>query len=364
MNRFRIPFLVQSASRSARKDRGGPLGVRLAAVFVLPFLALAAPAGDAPPRIKLATLVPRGSSYHQSLVEMGEAWKKAPGGGATLTVYPDGTMGGEGDVVRKMRIGQVQAAMFTAVGLSEIDPSVDAVQLLPMAFRSLDEVDYVMARVRPELERRIEAKGFVVLFWTDGGWVRFFSKQPARRPQDVRSVKLFTWAGDARMESILKSGGYNIVPLETSDILPGLQTGLINAIFSIPYYALTTQVYNHCPHMLEVNWAPLLGGGVMTKKAWDSIPPESREAVRKAALRAGEEVKTKGRKESDEAVQAMKKRGLTVTPMTPELEAEWRAAAQALYPKIRGTVVPADLYDQVQDLLKQSRSAPAGNPKK
>jgi TRAP-type C4-dicarboxylate transport system substrate-binding protein len=295
---------------------------------------------------------------------MGEAWKKAPGGGVSLTVYPDGTMGGEGDVVRKMRIGQVQAAMLTAVGLSEIDPSVDAVQLLPMAFRDLSELDFVMSRMRGELERRIEAKGFVVLFWTDGGWVRFFSKQPARSPRDLRSMKLFTWAGDPRMEQVLKSSGYNGIPLETSDILPGLQTGLINAIFSIPYFALTAQVYTHCPHMLEVNWAPLLGGGVMTQKAWDSLPPASREAVKAAAQRAGEQVKLKSRKESDEAVAAMKKRGLKVTPMTPELEAEWRAGAQALYPKIRGTVVPADLYDQVQELIRQSRSAPAGAPKR
>jgi TRAP-type C4-dicarboxylate transport system substrate-binding protein len=334
--------------------------------LVIPLLigvALAAPAADAPPRIKLATLVPRGSSYHQSLVEMGEAWKKAPGGGVSLTVYPDGTMGGEGDVVRKMRIGQVQAAMLTAVGLSEIDSSVDAVQLLPMAFRDLSELDFVMSKMRGELERRLETKGFVVLFWTDGGWIRFFSKQPVRHPQDLKSMKLFTWAGDSRMEQVLKSSGYNSVPLETSDILPGLQTGLINAIFTIPYYALSSQMYTHCPYMLEVNWAPLLGGGVMTKKAWDSIPPGSREAVKTAAQRAGEQVKAKSRKESNEAVDAMKKRGLKVTAMTPELEAEWRAGAQVLYPKIRGTVVPADLYDQVQALLKQA-PAPVGAPKK
>jgi TRAP-type transport system periplasmic protein len=336
----------------------------LAAALALLWIALGSPAGDAPPRVKLATLVPRGSSYHQILMEMGEAWKKAPGGGVALTVYPDGTMGGESDVIRKMRIGQVQAAMITAVGLSEIDPSVDAVQLLPMAFRDLSELDFVLAKMRPELEKRIEAKGFVVLFWTDAGWVRFFSKQPAKRPQDVRGMKLFSWAGDPQMQEILKRAGYNPVPLETADILPGFQTGLINSIFTVPYYALSTQLYTHCPNMLEVNWAPLLAGAVMTKKAWDAIPAEGREAVRQAAQKAGEQVKAKSHKEADEAVQAMRKRGVTVTALTPALEAEWRSAAEALYPQIRGNIVPADLYDQVQSLLKQARTAPAGAPKK
>ena len=348
---------------TARKN----LKIAAAAASLILLAALRPLSGSAPPRVKLATLVPRGSSYHQILLDMGEAWKKAPGGGAALTVYPDGTMGGEADVVRKMRIGQVQAAMVTAVGLSEIDPSVDAIQLLPMAFTDLSELDFVMTKMRPELEKRLEAKGFVVLFWTDGGWVRFFSKQPALHPKDLRPLKLFTWAGDSHMLDILKAAGYNPVPLETSDILPGLQTGLINAIFTVPYYALTTQIYTHCPNMLEVNWAPLVAGGVMTRKAWDAIPPEGREAVKQAALKAGEQVKIKSRKEGDEAVAAMRKRGVKVTPMPPDVEAEWRTAAQALYPQIRGRIVPADIYDQVQALIKQaqaSKPAPAGKPAK
>jgi TRAP-type transport system periplasmic protein len=309
-------------------------------------------------RVKLATLAPRGSSFHQTLLTMGEKWRSAPGGGVALTVYPDGTMGGEADVVRKLRIGQVQAGMLTAIGLSEIDPSISAIQLIPMMFRSLDEVDYVNTQMRPLLEKRIQEKGFVVLFWGDAGWIRFFSKEPALRPSDVKPMKLFSWAGDNRALDILKATGYRPVPLETGDILPGFQTGLINAIFTVPFYALSAQIYMNAPHMLEINWAPLLGGTVLTRKVWDALPAESQAALGAAAKEAGERIKTQSRKEGEESVEAMKKRGLVVHPMTPELEAEWRKAAEAVYPEIRGKIVPADLFDEVQRLVREYRSKP------
>src|SRR5690242_10772381 len=94
-------------------------------------------------RINLGTLAPRGSTYHQSLQAMAEKWKQAPGGGARLVIYPDGTQGGETDMVRLMRVGSLHAGLVTAVGLAEIEPGVTGLQSLPMMFRDFDEVEYV-----------------------------------------------------------------------------------------------------------------------------------------------------------------------------------------------------------------------------
>ena len=114
-----------------------------------------------PVRVRLGTLAPRGSSYTKHLVAMGEQWRQAPGGGVLLTVYPDGVMGSEADMVRRMRLGQLQAGMLTATGLAQIEPAVTGLQLMPMMFRSLEEVDYIGERLQPMLEKRLEEKGFV-----------------------------------------------------------------------------------------------------------------------------------------------------------------------------------------------------------
>jgi len=310
-------------------------------------------------KIRLGTLAPRGTSWHKSLLEMGEKWRAAQGPGSAFIVYTDGSQGGEADMVRRMRVGQLNAALLSVVGLSEIDDSASVLQKMPMVFRSWDELDFLREKLRPRLEQRFFDKGFVVLFWGDAGWVRFFSKEAAVRPGDYRRVKVFTWAGDNPQVDIMKALGYQPVVLEISDILPGLQTGMINMVPSTPFYALVGQFYGHAPYMLDMNWVPIVGAVVITRKAWEGMTPAAQKALREAADVAGTQLRAISRRENEEAVEAMKKRGLKVQSITPEIEAEWRAMAERAYPLIRGKMVPADLFDEVQQLLQEYRAGQA-----
>jgi TRAP-type transport system periplasmic protein len=327
------------------------------ATLLLAVAACVSPAeAQDPVKIRLGTLAPRGTSWHRSLLEMGEKWRASQGAGAAFIVYTDGSQGGEADMVRRMRIGQLNAALLSVVGLTEIDDAVAALQKMPMMFHSWEELDHVREKLRPALEKRFYDKGFVVLFWGDAGWVRFFSREPALRPADYRKMKVFAWAGDNPQVDIMKSLGYQPVVLEISDILPGLQTGMINMVPSTPFYALIGQFYRHAPHMLDMNWVPIVGAVVVTRKAWDAMSPEGRQALRRAGDLAGIELRAISRRENEESVEAMKKRGLKVQPVTPELEAEWRKVAGEAYPMIRGSMVPAELFDEVQRLLREYRN--------
>lgn len=311
----------------------------------------------APMTITLGTLAPDGTSYHRSLLEMREQWRKAPGGGVNLRIYAGGKMGGEAKMVSQMRLGALDAALLTATGLSQIEPAVTGLQSIPMMFRTLEEVDYIGDQLKPTLEKRMEKTGFVVLFWTDAGWVRFFSKQPVLAPDDLKKVKLFIWAGEPQITEIWKSGGFQPVPLETADIVPMLDTGLINCVSLPPFAALATQVYTRAPHMLELNWAPLTGALVVRKQVWDKVPAEAKEALLKAATEAGKSNKAQGRAEGEKSVAAMKDKGLIVHPVTPEMDVEWRKMAEAFYPRIKGTLVPSPIFDEVEEFLKKHRAA-------
>ena len=313
-------------------------------------------------RIRLGTLAPRGTTWHRALLEMGEKWRAGQGGGATFIVYTDGSQGSEADMVRRMRVGQLNAALLSVVGLNDIDDSVTALQKMPMIFRTWEELDYVREKLRPTFEKRFYEKGFVVLCWGDAGWVRFFSKSPVVSPSDLRKLKLFAWAGDNAQADIMKALGYQPVVLEVADILPGLQTGMIAALPSSPFWALTLQFYTQADHMLDMNWAPLVGAAVVTRKTWDSLSPAGQKALREAGEAAGVQLRAISRRENEEAVAAMKRRGLKVHAVTPEAEAEWRRTAEQLYPMIRGNLVPADLFDEVQRLLREQRAGAAVRP--
>lgn len=154
----------------------------------------------------------------------------------------------------------------------------------------------------------------------------------------------------------MKSLGYTPVPLETADILPSIQTGMIEVVPSTPYFALAGQIFNTAQHMLEINWAPIVGALVVTKKAWDEMSPAGQEALRSGGERAGLQMRTQARREVDEAVDAMKKRGLNVHRPTPEQMREWDQLAERLYPRIRGTMVPAATFDEVFAHLRAFRA--------
>jgi TRAP-type C4-dicarboxylate transport system substrate-binding protein len=304
-------------------------------------------------RIKLATVAPTGSSFYKSLQNLREAWKESSKGTVDLVIYGDGKLGGESDTVGLMGVNSIQAAMLTVVGLSEIEKSVEGLQSIPMGFRDLDAVDYVGKKLHPSLEEKLLKKGYVVLFWTDAGWARFFSKKPVTTPDDLKKLKLFAWAGNPDTLNLYKSAGFNPIPLETADIVPGLQTGLIEAAPVPPVFALATQIDTRAPYMLELNWGALVGALVVRKATWEKIPADIRAEFLKSAATVGAEIKTAGREEGVKAVKAMESRGLKVIPSSPENSALWRKAAEVVWPQIRGKIMPDEAYDQTIKLIRE-----------
>ncbi|MCH7345869.1 TRAP transporter substrate-binding protein DctP [Pelomonas sp. CA6] len=308
-------------------------------------------------QLRIGTVVPRNSVYHQQLMEMGEAWRSVQGGNARFVVFTDGSQGGETELARRMRIGQLQGALMSVVGLREIDRSIYALQNLPLLFRSWDEVDHVREKMRPGIEKRFMERGFVILGWGDAGWVRFFSRHPAFRPDDFKPMKFFSWGSEPEQQAIMKSLGYTPVPLETADVLPAIQTGMIDVVPSTPYFALASQIYTTASNMLDINWAPIVGALVITRKAWDEMSPAAQQALRTEAEKASATMRAKARQEVDDAVAAMRKRGLKVNKPSPEQWREWTALAESLYPRIRGSMVPADTFDEVFMHLKAYRAS-------
>jgi len=309
--------------------------------------------------IKMATLAPEGSSWYKVLQNMGEGWKKATNGAVILRIYPGGVSGDEDAVIRKMRVGQLQAAAVTGIGLSYLDRSFYALHI-PMMYASDEEFDHVRDRLSPVLERRLEEKGMIVLNWGDAGWVHFFAKKPFTRPDEVKAMKLFVWAGDTNLIQLYKETGFNPVPLSAIDILPGLQTGLINAFDTTPLAALAFQWFGLAPHMADLRWVPLTGATIIDKKSWLSIPENLRPKILEAAREAGKNLRFEIRRLNDEAVKVMVKNGLKVSHVPPDAQAEWRKIVEDVYPQIRGKIIPADMFDAARKYRDEYRASRRG----
>jgi TRAP-type C4-dicarboxylate transport system substrate-binding protein len=294
--------------------------------------------------IKLATLVPDGSVWDKALRTMGAEWQAATAGRVGLRIYPGGVAGDEPAVVRKMRIGQLHAAALTVAGLADIDESF-RVFAIPMFFQSYPELFHVIRRLEPELKRRVEAKGFVLLNWGHGGWVHFFTRTPVATVDDLRKLKIFVWAGDDRAVQTWKANGFNPVALAATDILPALQTGMIDALPSPPLAANLLQWFRQTPHMADIGLGPLAGGTVITRQAWSRISEADRAAILAACQRTERRLEREIPGQDTSAVVEMRKRGLNVIAIRPEHAGAWRAAAEDFARQMREKDVPRDILD-------------------
>ena len=309
-----------------------------------------------PTQLKIATIAPKGSLYHRVMQDLGEAFRTARGAQARYTVYPDGIQGSEADMVRRMRVGQLDAALLTVVGLADIDPVVTALQFMPMVFQSWEEVDHVREQLRPVLEEKLAARGFVVLFWGDAGWVRFFSRDPMTTPEQFKRARVFAWSGDNAQVGLMKSMGYQPVPLPVSDILPALETGMLDAVPVIPAWALVGQFDRIARHRLPVRWVPIVGAAVIRKATFDALGAPARDALLAAARQAEAQLRVHRVTYDEESIAALKARGLVVAADSPELRRAWQTVAEQAWPQVRGSLVPADMFDRVQSILRDYRA--------
>lgn len=331
----------------------------LASVMLVAVVGLTPEAAAQKATIKIATLVPQGSAWFVTVQEMAQQWQEATGGQLTVRLYPGGVAGDDSDVVRKMRLGTLDGGLLTAAGLADVDRSVFALAI-PMAYRTYDEFDAVLDQLAPQIEKVYADKGFVVLAWADAGWLHFFTKSPVRTPEDMRSHKLFVWAGDNPAIELWKASGFNPIPLPATEIATALQTGLVTALPTSAQAAVVMQWFNAAPYMTDVNWAVLSGALVVSKAAWEKIPLAARPAVQQAARAAALKLRSQTREGAVRDLEAMTRRGLTVVQVDAAAERAWREAAEAAYPAARGPFVPAAAFDEairIRDAYRAGKGA-------
>ena len=305
--------------------------------------------------IKMATLAPEGTEWHGLLVELGQQWKVVTDGDVRLRIYPGGVVGDERDMIRKMRIGQIHGAAISNEGMTEINPYFTTFYM-PMMYQSYDEVDFVRDRLSNELLNKTEENGFKILTMVDVGWAYWFSTEPIYTPDDLKNNKIFIWAGDYKSAQLYEKHGYQPVPLAMTDVLSGLQTGLITSLGFNPLYALSQQLFGIADNMLDMKWGNLTAAIIIDLKTWNKIKPEYQESMLSVAKSIGDGFQQKNRYESDKSVEVMEKYGLKVNTPTPEQVKIWDELINSMGPDIRGSLIEENAFDRLMEIKKEMES--------
>jgi TRAP-type C4-dicarboxylate transport system substrate-binding protein len=305
-------------------------------------------------KIKLATMAPDGSTWHELLKDLQARWDEISDGQIQLRIYAGGVAGDEPVVMKKMGINNYHAALISSHGLSSIDRST-RVFTIPRMLRTEEELDRTLEIMAPELERRLAEKGYVVLFWGGAGWIKFFVPNSDASIEAVRKHKLFSWAGDSEGLELWKMAGFNVIPLPGTELRTSLQTKLVTAFDTMPSIALSSQAFRHTDYMIDMKWAPLPGALIVTKATWDKVPEDMKPALVAEAKKFAARFRDETRRLDNDAIEAMEKRGLTVITPTPEQVAEWDTRVLEAYPDIRGFYVSEEDFDWFESVVKQVR---------
>jgi TRAP-type transport system periplasmic protein len=306
--------------------------------------------------IKLGSLAPNGSPWDKALRKMAAEWAVISNNKIQLKIYSGGIAGGEDDMIRKMRIGQLQAAGLTGIGMSRISQGILAMQF-PLLMRNDKELTYVMEKMSPRFNEALEKKGFKTLIWTKVGWTHFFSKDPVTTPDDLKTHKLFVYAGDSDGTQAWKAAGFNPVPLSPTELMNSLNSGMVNAFSTTPLTAAAYQWFGLAKNMSGMKWAPLIGGIVISTKTWNSIPQDMRDKLMAAADKIGDEIQEEIDGADAEAIEIMKKHGLKVHPMPQDARAQWKAQAQKGFDMVIGKSFDRASYDAIVKHLEEFRNA-------
>jgi TRAP-type C4-dicarboxylate transport system substrate-binding protein len=317
--------------------------------------ALAPVAAPAQVTIKLGTLAPQGSTWHELLKDMAQRWEQTSNGQVKLRIYAGGTQGSEGDMVRKMGIGQLQAASITAVGMHDVVPEPQVLSV-PFLYDDEKQVECALEKLKPKLEAALAKRGLVALQWSRIGAIGLFCTKSFPTPAAAHEAKVWAWEGDPKSVDAYRAAGFHPVVLSSADIVPSLQTGMIDCVPNVPLYVLTARLFDRAKFMLDVPWSYMIGATLVRKDAWDKVPADLRPKLLAVATELGNKVDTEVKRLNDDAIVAMQKQGLTVVKGDA---AAWRAAMEKSWPIVRGGVIPAEFFDEARAARDQCRAAAA-----
>jgi TRAP-type transport system periplasmic protein len=333
-----------------------PAVIKIFRFSLIVLMLLLAPAAVTaqPLEIKIATLAPEGSSWMKTFEAINAEVSKKTNAEVSFKFYPGGVLGDEKDMLRKMQIGQIQGAALTSAGLSAIFGEMDVFQI-PFLFQSYNEVDFVIKEMNGFFREGFEKNGHVLLGWSEGGFVRLMSTKPIATLDDLKKVKVWTWADSPMTKAIFDEAGISAIPLSVPDVLVGLQTGLVDVVYAPPTGAIALQWFTKTKYMTDVNLIYLVGGVVIKKNVFEKLSPASQEILMEVFRRQMAELKTTIRKENQEAIQVMVKHGVKIIKPTPEQVADFIHVSEKAMQKLEGKSFSKELRDEVTAKIEAYR---------
>ena len=304
--------------------------------------------------LKIGTLAPEGSSWVKAFRDINQELAQKTGNQVVIRVFPGGVLGDEEDMLRKIKVGQIQGGFFTGGGLGLIFKDIK-ILVIPSLFENYKEVDALMNKMSGYFEKGILDNGFKIMAWGESGFIYLFSKHPIKNAADLRKAKVWIWEDTAIGRAVFKELGVNGIPLGIPDVLVSLQTGMIDTVYASPAAAISMQWFTRVSYMTDVPLSYSVGAAVLHKSAFEKIPSALRATVEEVFRRHLALLKENVRKEDQRAIAVLTKQGIkTISPNVKEVK-ELQALSMKGVDTLGEDVFPKKTLAEAKALLKTLR---------
>jgi TRAP-type C4-dicarboxylate transport system substrate-binding protein len=327
------------------------LCISLISPSVLPILAASEPVV-----IKFATIAPEGTPWMNLMEEMNDEIQRRSNGQVAFRFYAGGVAGDERDVLRKIRINQLHGGAFSGFGLGEIVPEVRVLEL-PRLFRHAREADHVAAALFEHFSEALAQKGYILLGLNEAGAVHIFSQHAIHSKTDMGRVKMWAWQGDPVPVALFKAYGITPVALTLPDVLPALQSGLIDTFYGPPLAILALQWFTKARYVSATPITYVMGALIVSQQQWQKLSPEQQTLVRDTVTKYNARIVTTMRRHQEKSLTLLQTLGLQSVTMSDEEMAYLQQASAGVSEELVGKLYPRALLERVMQLRDQYRQS-------
>ncbi|HUX50042.1 MAG TPA: TRAP transporter substrate-binding protein DctP [Spirochaetia bacterium] len=303
-------------------------------------------------QIKLASVAPENSPYGTALNQLANNWERLSGGTVQVVIYPNGIAGDQSDMLRKMRIGQLQGGIFASTGLTTVAKAALAVSV-PFLIRNEAHLASAMQALRPILNRDAESKGLTAVAWADVGWMYLFSRTPVKTPEQAKALRLAVPPDQQSLIEAFKALGYRPVPVDIPETLTALNSGLVDAFFASPSLAAGYQWFAVAPYLVDMRIAPVIGAILVDTATWRRLPAELRTQFVASARKTEIELQKALAALDEKAITIMQGYGLKVLPVSDAEKSAWQNELQEHEHAIIGPVFDRSIVELIKNSMEK-----------
>lgn len=300
-------------------------------------------------KIKIATLVPKGTNWANTLKDLSKEVKKETNGKVKFQIYYGGTQGDEPDVLRKTRINQLHGGVFTGKTLGDIYSNIRAIEVPFNYYHNENKALLAIDTFKKEFNEKLESKGFVNLGFYGIGKVYVVSTKKVSSIEEMKGIKMWAWEGDKLVQAMMESLGLVSVPLTLPDVMSSLSTGMIEAAYAPPLGILALQWQSKVKYLIDFPTAYSVGALLVTTKKWNRISKENQIKVKEIAQKHIQKANQLAIEDNKKSLTELKKMGVEFISFSKEDLAKADEIRKSVLSKLEGNVLTPDMIKKLEE---------------